>query len=83
MVDDGLLLIGKYLSAMICDTFAKVTPNELRQQQKSSAIFNRFGPTFTLNIYEKLFDNFGLITTSDGTSYRVPYPGSSCFTGRK
>jgi hypothetical protein len=63
----GLLMSDHFLSATKVDSYVKVPPSVLRQDQHLVKLFTMFGPSLTLNIYEKLFENFGLITASDAT----------------
>ncbi len=63
----GLLMSDHFLSAMKMESYVKVPPSTIRQNQHSVKLFTMFGPSFTLNIYEKLFENFGLVTASDAT----------------
>lgn len=66
MVDNGLLMVGHFLSGMKSESFVKVPPNSLHQKETAIQLFSKFGAAFTLKIYEKLFETFGLITMSDG-----------------
>lgn len=68
MEKDGLLKSDNYLSAMKTISYVKLPPSTLQQNQSSVKLFNMFGPSFTLNHYEKLFETFGLVKTSDATT---------------
>ena len=66
MVDNGLLLVGQFLSGTKSKSFVKVTPNTLRQKETTVQTFYKFGSILTLKLYEKLYETFGLITMSNG-----------------
>ncbi|CAF3818154.1 unnamed protein product [Rotaria sp. Silwood1] len=67
MTTYGLLMVDDYLSAMKTHSFVKVPPSILRQNESLVKLFTMFGPSLTLNTYEKLYENFGLVTTSDAS----------------
>lgn len=75
MVRSGLLLVGQYLSGMKMDSFIKLTPNALRQNENSVKLFSKFGSDLPLNNYEKLFETFGLLTTTNNSI--VPFTSSA------
>ena len=63
----GLLTSDDYLSSMKSHSFVKVPPSIVRQNESLVKLFAVFGPSLTLNTYEKLFENFSLVTTSDAS----------------
>ena len=67
MKEYGLLISGCFVSATKNDSYAKLPPGTLQQQQQSMSFFIKCGPTFTITTYEKLFETFGLMTMTDAT----------------
>lgn len=67
MKESGLLISGVFMSATKNDSYAKLPPSTLRQQQQTTNFFNKCGQIFTITTYEKLFDTFGLVTMIDTT----------------
>ncbi|CAF3956652.1 unnamed protein product [Rotaria sordida] len=67
MTTYGLLMDDYYLSGMKTHSFVKVPPSIIRQNESLVKLFTMFGPSLTLNTYEKLYENFGLATTSDAS----------------
>ena len=63
----GLVNSDDYLSSTKSHSFVKVPPSVVRQNKSLVKLFTMFGPSFTLNMYEKLFENFSLVTTSDAS----------------
>ena len=61
----GLVTCDVYLSSMKSNSFAKVPPNAIRQNESLIKLFTKFGTAFSLNIYEKMFETFGLVTASN------------------
>jgi hypothetical protein len=67
MVKYGLLITDRFLSGTILNSYAKVPPSILQQNKDSLKLFSMFGASLTFNDYEKLFENFGLVTASDAS----------------
>ena len=67
MKEYGLLISGCFVSATKNDSYTKLPPGTLQQQQQSMSFFTKCGPTFTITIYEKLFETFGLMIMTDAT----------------
>jgi hypothetical protein len=81
MVEYGLLVSGHFITTTTkkCDSFAKLPPNTLRQQQHSTSFFNKCGQMFTINNYEKLFETFGLMTMTDASIVPITQTGINLF----
>ena len=67
MVYIGLLNSDNYLSATKTISYVKLPPSTLRQNEHLVKLFNMFGPPFTLNDHERMFETFGLVAASDTT----------------
>ena len=63
----GLLMGDNYLVGAKTESFVKVPPSALRQSEPLIKLFALFDSSCTLDTYEKLFDGFGLATSSDGS----------------
>lgn len=61
----GLVTSDDYLLSTKTNSFAKVSPSIIRQNESLVKLFTTFSPSFTLNAYEKMFETFGLVTTSN------------------
>ncbi|CAF4436671.1 unnamed protein product, partial [Adineta steineri] len=71
----GLVTCDNYLSSMKLNSFVKVPPNVVRQNDTLVKLFNMFGPALTLNSYEKLFENFSLVTAANASIVPVTPTG--------
>ncbi|CAM4945108.1 unnamed protein product [Rotaria socialis] len=75
MVHGGLLKSDNYLSITKSVSYVKLPPSTLRQNEDLLKLFNKFGPSFTLNSYEKMFEKFGLVTAADATIVPITFKG--------
>ncbi|CAF3850791.1 unnamed protein product [Adineta steineri] len=75
MTTYGLVTCDKYLSSMKLNSFVKVPPNVVRQNDTLVKLFNMFGAALTLNNYEKLFENFSLVTAANASIVPVTSTG--------
>ncbi|CAF4127646.1 unnamed protein product, partial [Adineta steineri] len=75
MTTYGLVTCDNYLSSMKLNSFVKVPPNVVRQNDTLVKLFNMFGPALTLNSYEKLFENFSLVTAANASIVPVTPTG--------
>jgi len=71
----GLITSEDYLSSTKSHSFAKVPPSVVRQNESLVKLFTMFGSSLTLNTYEKLFETFSLVTTSDASFVPITHTG--------
>lgn len=67
MEKEGLVKSDFYLSAARTVSYVKLPPSTFRRNPHLVNLFRMLGPSLTMNIYEKMFETFGLMTASDAT----------------